>query len=285
MDSLDLSIVIPGFRPHRWVETYNTISQSCTRYSFEIIFVGPYSPPDELKNNPQIKYIEDWGTPTRCLQIGVANASAALFTLGADDVIFFPDGLNQAMDLYKSVCGEKDIVALRWREGADFSGVYMDDIYYLAKTFYHTLALIKTLPPKHRPNYHFEQLNIPDHYRLAQNPLMSVHYCKEIGGYDCVFEHLAWASHDFSYRVQRDGGKIHLSPAEVLNCSQIYDATHPERVPIETANTNHDGPLLKQMHKDPNIVNRIRIDFDNWKQSPEVWIRRFPNGKNKLSGV
>ena len=277
---VDLSMVIPGFRPHRWVEVYNTSLQSCTRYSFEIIFVGPYPPPDELKDNPQIKYIEDWGTSTRCAQIGILHASSDIFARLDDDAFFFPDGLNHAMDLYKTV-GKKDMVALRYREGENFGGEFFPDKSYLAKTSYHTLEFIRTLKKKHRPNYHFEQLNIPEHYLIAPLILMDKNYFIELGGFDCVFEHLAWANHDFCYRIQRDGGQIHLSPVEVSNINQICDVTHVERVPIETAVHTHDGPLLKEMQKDPNIVNRIRIDFDNWKQSPEVWARRFPNGKER----
>ena len=71
----DLSIITPAISPERWVDFYNSAKISCTKYSFEIIFVGPYDPPDELKNNPQIKYIKDFGPPTMCNQMGVCIAT------------------------------------------------------------------------------------------------------------------------------------------------------------------------------------------------------------------
>ena len=273
---IDLSIVIPSFRPHRWVEVYNSISQSCTRYSFEIIFVGPYPPPpDELKDNPQIKYIEDWGGPTRCTQIGAISASGRLIMIGLDDVIFFPYAIDESVQFYNT-CNDRDFIVLRYREGFNFTGKIFDDSYYYAKTSYHTLEFVKTLKKKHRPDCYFEQLNIPDHFRISTNPLLSVNRFIELGGFDCVFEHLAWANHDFCYRIQRDGGIAYLSPVEVFNADFVVGGEH---IPIETAVHEHDGPFFRQLQKDPNVVNRIRIDIDNWKQSPEVWARRFPNGK------
>ena len=276
---MDLSIVIPAIRPDRWVNVYESAKLSCTRYSFEIIFIGPYDPPDELKDNPQIKYIKDYGTSCRCAQIGVLDSTAPIFARMDDDGLFFPDGLDQAIDQYNSV-DNKDMICLRYREGFDHGGATFELWYYFAKNAFHTQSMLDENPHKHSPEMlitlgpAFEKLHIPEHYLNAPVCLMSKDYFIEMGGYDCVFEHLAWGSHDFCYRLQRSGGVIHFSPIEVSNIDH-YGGYGGDHTPVEHAVHQHDGPLLKQMQLKPDIVNRIKIDINNWNDSPEVWTRRF----------
>ena len=278
--SYDLSIITPALTPSRWVTLYESAKKSCTKYSFEIIFIGPYDPPDELKGNPQVKYIKDFGAVTRCSHIGMCSATGRLVTNGLDDAVFYPDALDNTIDLYDSFNNPKELLLIRYREGPGFGGPYLEDSYYIAKTSYHTRAILAGQPAHVIAGIvPFEDLNIPDDYKQGAQIMLSKEYFMDIGGYDCRFEHLAWASHDFCYRVQRDGGAVDLSTVEVLNLDQILDMLAPIRIPIETANNKYDGPLLKQMQQDPNIVNRIKIDIDNWKESPEVWARRFPEGK------
>ncbi len=278
---MDLSIVIPAIRPDRWVAVYESAKLSCAKHSFEIIFVGPYDPPDELKDNPQIKYIEDWGTSCRCVHIGVLVAEAPIFARMDDDAILFPDGLDQAIDMYNSVNNPIDMILLRYREGENFTGAVHDNSYYLAKTAYHTRAILAGQPPKTILGIiPFEELNIPDHFLNAPVFLMGKDHFIDMGGYDCRFEHMAWGSHDLCYRVQRNGGTIHLSSIEVANIDW-FGNLGGDHAPVEEAVQKNDGPLLKEMQQDPNIVNRIKIDFNNWKDSPEVWSRRFTEGKSQ----
>ena len=280
----DLSIIVPGFRPHRWIEVYNTALQSCTRYSFEIIFVGPYPPPEELKDNPQIKYIEDWGTPTRCTQIGSIHSVGKLLARTDDDSVFFLDGLNQALDLYKNVCGEKDIEILRYREGIDFSGQELPPIYWQAKTHFPKLKDMKVLKKANDyifgKLFAFEEMHINEDWMVCMLPLISKQYFMDLGGYDCIFEHLSFSAHDLCYRAQRDGGKLHLSPTEITNIEH-QGAGHPEHLPIEQSHFENDYPVFAAMYHNAGCSNRIKIDFDNWRNSPEVWTRRFTNGKKK----
>jgi hypothetical protein len=191
-----------------------------------------------------------------------------LLTIGADDGVFYDNGLDDAIVLHDSLPNEKNIVTLRYREGKDFMGKQRGDHLYLAKTGFHQRASKKRKP------FYFEDLNIPDHYLIAQNPLISKSYFEYLGGYDCQFDHIAWSSHDFSYRLQRDGGSINLSPSEVLNVDHFAGEDH---VPIEISHVEHDMPLFVNMYRDPTIVNKIRIDLHNWKNSEPIWKYRFPD--------
>ena len=279
---IDLSIVIPAIRPHRWAGVYESIQKSCTRYSFEIIFVGPYPPPEELKDNPQIKYIEDWGGSSRSAQIGLGQASGRLLIRGDYDGHFFEGAIDQCIDLLDSKANKKDGVALRYREGRDFKGKPMAEGYWYARFHFpyrhELLKLIVQNVKKHGGRPHFESLHLGHDYVVCMNVLTDREYAVNLGGFDCSFEHLGFANHDFCYRIQRDGGIIHLSPVEAINVD--FEKGNDHR-PIEKCHVQMDFPRFIKMYQDPDVVNRIKIDFDNWKQSPAVWTRRFPEGKVK----
>ena len=277
---MELSIVIPAIRPQRWVGVYEAMKKSCTKHSFEIIFIGPYDPPDELKDNPQIKCIKDWGGSPRCAQMGIPHATGRLFIRGDDDGHYFPDALDQCIGMYDGLNNPKDGIALRYREGKDFKGKPMDLEYWYARKHFPNAARLAKLrrknPVKHKDRCTAEELHLPHHFVVCMNVLTSTQLVLDIGGFDCGFEHLGFANHDFCYRLQRDGGTIHLSPVEAINVDFEAGKDH---TPIEQCHFEHDWPLLRDMYKDPNVVNRTKIDFDNWKESPEVWDRRFPEGK------
>lgn len=66
----DLSIVLPGIRKEHWPDFYQSIFKSIGKYSFELIIVGPHKPDDFLlKENENISWIEDYGSPVRCQNI------------------------------------------------------------------------------------------------------------------------------------------------------------------------------------------------------------------------
>ncbi len=76
---------------------------------------------------------------------------------------------------------------------------------------------------------------------------------------------------DISIRAQRDNCLINFVNEALLECEHGC----PMHRPIEEAQMGHDMPLLSKIYSDPNCVNRIRIDTNNWKQSPQIWQRRF----------
>ena len=59
-----LSCLVPGIRTKNWLRLYHSIS-TAFMFSWEIIFVGPYDLPEELKGFDNVKYIKDFGSPIR----------------------------------------------------------------------------------------------------------------------------------------------------------------------------------------------------------------------------
>ncbi len=254
---IDLSICLPAIRPSYWERLYNSYLKSCQKYSFEVVFIGPHDLPDSLKGKPNIKFIKSYATSVRSAMEGVLICEGRLIAIPADDGYAFPNALDQCIEL-RNQHGKQDVVVLRYREGEGMSGLPMAGDYWSVRG--HPLLM---------------SLEIPVEYKLFMQPLMSREYLINIGGWDCRFEHLAFASHDLSYRIQRDGGVLYLSPGEVFNYD--YRFQHKgDHGPIHDSHIEHDLPLFVRLYDKPN--NRTSIDFDNWKDCSEVWERRWPGG-------
>ena len=82
---------------------------------------------------------------------------------------------------------------------------------------------------------------------------------------------------DFGARAQIDG--IHVTLIGVIfECTQ-FPGTSGDHAPIHYAQLDHDQPLYAKIWRSSSCLDRIKIDYDNWKQAPEKWTRRFKENK------
>ena len=94
--------------------------------------------------------------------------------------------------------------------------------------------------------------------------MFRLEYFREIGGWDCEFEHLNMNYHDLAFRIQRDGGTIHLSPEVVINCD--WNPNEGDHIPVQAAYDEHDLDLFNKIyHKDSS--DRVKIDYFNWNKT------------------
>lgn len=250
---IEISIVLPGYRHANWKPLYDSAVEACNGVPFEMIIVGPKGNIPELEGIENFRFIEDYGTPARCAQIGVFHASGRVMVWASDDGTFQPDSLRQCY-LALMLARKKDAIIIRYREGGNFP----DDSYWTA----HTHADLR-LP------------GVPSTYRIAPVGMYYTDYFKELGGWDCRFEHLNMCNHDLAFRLQNDGGSLIPSPEEVLTCSWVpWSGGDGSWVPIKRAFFENDLPLFKEMYS-VDQSSRIRIDYDNWKNSPAKWEKRF----------
>lgn len=261
MTKYDVSLIVPGIRPGNWESLYSSMQKSCNRHTFEIIFIGPHHPPKQLRKKSNVKYIEDFGCPTRCSQKATIESEGKLYALGADDGEFIPDAFSLSIDKYNSVCSYKDVIIQKYTEGKNKTGKSLPAEKYFANRY-------KTSSSPF----------LPADYMFAMNPLVSMDYYKELGGFDCRFEFMSFASHDWSYRAQRNGSKFYISDCEVLKVDHSPGISG-DHAPVHYAHTDNDVPLYKKIYGDQEVINRIFIDFDNWENSSDVWTRRWPKGK------
>lgn len=253
----DVSLLIPGIRTHQWKDVIETFKASCTKYSWEVVFSGPFDLPPELAAD-NVKYIKTYANPSVSAQLGAEICSGRLILHEVDDAHFIPGAVDAAVDLYNSVCGYKDVVNCRYTEDAQFSGASFKPEFWYAHT--------------HVP---LRLVGIPTNYKLALHFMINRQYFMELGGLDCSYEYLNLNLHDLMFRVQYDGGKIYDSPTDVTNCNH-YEGRSVDHGPIHDA-YGHDIGLFTQKYSNPQALHpgMTKIAYDNWRSQPEVWGRRF----------
>lgn len=255
---IDVSVMMPAIRTGNWHRMYQTIASACSSHSFELVLVSPFDLPDEMKHLKNVKLIKDFGNPTRCAQIGLLACEGRLVYHCVDDALFFPGSIDLAINLYDGYCGEKDVVNMRYREGADFSGQEWTYSFWFA-------------------HYHEELrlAGVENFWKISLHPLMSTEYLKKIGGWDCSYEYINHPLHDLMFRVQADGGRLFDSPTDVTTCNHFGGRT-VDHASIHDAQVYNDLPRFKELYSKKGIAStRICIPLDNWEQSPSHWQRRF----------
>jgi len=251
--NIDVSIIVPGIRKDRWVDLYNSIFLS-TKRNFELIIIGPYPLPDELSDKSNVKYIQDYGNPTRASQIGAIEAKGKFLTWAADDGVFLDGALDRALDHLENKKNKsiKDVVINSFVEAGDVNRNLQINVAYA----------------------HCSTRHIPNNWYIFNVATMYTEYFKQIGGYDCRFEGTAVAHTDLAVRCQRDGAAVQAHFEPMLNCTQM-PGTIGDHAPIHYAQTQHDEPLFHILYSDSHTMLRTSINLDNWQQAPDVWERRF----------
>jgi len=276
-NNYDLSIVIASIRPHYWNTVYNSLLGSCGKYKFELIFVGPFEPPENFVNNDTIKYIKDFGSVSRAAQIGANIATGKLFFSTVDDCFFIKNAVQETIDYYYGNCNKFDVVGMRFREikagRLVFERPQIDNYpEYLSNLV--NGCLTTNEPPfmnqPYPPAYWFFK-GVP----IAVQPFLDLNTFKEIGGWDCNYEYLCAPAADLGIRLQNMGGRVLQSLVEI-SLAEFWPEHSLDHKPIHDS-TRSDEILFEQLL--PKLKSKTIIDFNNWEQSSEIWKKRFPNGK------
>lgn len=245
-----LSIVMPAFRQDRWEGLYNSIEKSF-HGEWELIIVGPYKP---LFEKPNMLWIEDWGAPGRCCQIGLFASTGDYVTFTWDDAIYRDGMLDKAFDIIKGYnFNPKIAVISKFIEGPTVHEWALADSFSLIDT--HNDARLPSIPI----NYLVQNTGM-----TARSELM------EIGGIDCQFYIMALSVLDLSIRLQANGVKMILQQGVVLDCTWELGGKHKV---IEDSFIMHDKPLYQRKYHES--IGDVKVDPDNWKNSPEKWNKRF----------
>ncbi len=251
-----VSICLPAMRTHLWEMFYNSIIPSVGDYSWELILVGPNDPPPFFSEKKNFKFLKDYGTPARCGQIATSMAEGELMMWGSDDGIFTEDSISMCIKQHENL-GYKDAIALRYTEGRNYSGPPMHQQYWTAH---------------HHPTLRV----VPSNYKILMVGMFKLDYFRELGGWDCRFEHLNMNTHDLSFRVQNDGGVIHESEKYV--CNHNWNPNEGDHIPVQEAYDKNDLALFQKIYHNRNsayLERPTKIDYFNWTNSPRVWKRRF----------
>jgi len=258
MTKVKLSFIIAGIRTNNWLNIYESVKQTTTIEDFEIIFIGPYGLPQELMNNERVRFVEDYGCPSRCTQLGLIHSKGEYVTWTADDGVFSPGlAIDKAFDSRPK--HDKGIVAMKYMEGAYNKDMLRDAFW---KIGYH--------------KFHARCQFAPNHYVLVMIALIKRDYMMKIGGFDCKFEHSGIGAVDLSIRLQNDGAEV--VTGEIFTHYSHLQKRAGDHGPVFDAQTKNDQPLMQKIYNDEKLSQRTAIDPNNWKEASSVWERRFRKG-------
>ena len=263
-----LSIILPGIRTHNWKSFYDSVCKSFSD-SFEVIIISPYDLPESLKQYDNIKIIKDFGSPARCQQIGLINCEGEFVTWGADDGFFYDDSLDEAVNFWtQNATSDKDIVTCKYFEGErnQEGKLHSTGETELSKDFYYRINNAAGL----------RSCFIPDDYWILNVGIAKTSYVKQLGGWDTNFEATAVSHTDFAVRTQRDGSNYFMLEKPIFACTHMPGTTG-DHAPIHYAHITNDEPLFRKIYNSSDCMERTEIELNNWKNSPDVWKRRFNN--------
>jgi hypothetical protein len=250
--SVKLTVCLPGIRAYEWDRVYLSLKESMGRHSFELIIVGPTPPPPSLNNLPEIRYIPEYGSPSRCVQIAALAAEGDLYTFISDDGILRPNSMEKAIDAFDCT-----LMVMRYTEGHNFSGGLHSQPNDYWTAWFHADLRKECLRG----------------YYTSPVWMMKTSDFIDMGGLDCRFEHVNMCCLDLSFRVQRSGGEIKLSPDFIMDCEW---SSHKRCIVVDAYHEN-DKPLFDSLcdsSEDP-FKERVHIDYNNWMDASPVWERRF----------
>ena len=254
MQKYDIGILIPAIRTNRWVDLYNSIALSCKNHTWQLVLVSPFALPKELSHHTNIKIISEFGQVSRAVQRGMLEVDSDLVFLTVDDCVMLEDAIDKCILQYKAQCSQNDVLNMRYSEGGDIWNIAQ----YTAG--FHGALRIHGVDPK---------------WQIAPQFLMDKNYFVSIGGFDCRYEYINEPVHDFMFRVQLLGGSIIHSDTHCCIATH-YPETTKDHAPIHHAQLGHDYPIFIERYRNGQID--LIIDYDNWKNTPAIWNRRFNNG-------
>jgi hypothetical protein len=252
-----LTVILPSIRPETWPTIMQQIRQSCHPHNFEVIAIGPNHPlVGTLQRDLAFRYIQDFGSPSRSVQIASTLANGKYVAWIPDDCIVEPYVFGKCIDLMETKT-EKDGMTLLYSEGIGFAGEqHNDPSYWVART---------------HAGLRFPQVKVE--WKIAPCFMHNLNYFRKLGGLDCRFEHVNMNAHDFAFRLQRDGGVIYSSPERVMRLNWIpWGQTN--KSPIQIAYEENDEPLFRQIFSSDE-ERPIVIDYDNWRLAEPFWKRKY----------
>lgn len=246
-----ITFIIPSIRLEKLPEMYASIGRSYSG-SFKVIIISPYDQPDNMMHD-NVKWIIDYGSPTRCHQLALEQVDTPLVTWFCDDGIYVNGRLDEVMPY---VTNENEVIVLKYLESDNPGLEMMQDIYY--KFMFHNAT---------------HNLSVPNDCHVMSFAIMHTSLLKKIGGWDAsIFETIAMAHCDLSIRLKKYGAEFAIYPEIMMKLEWLSKDTGDHK-PIHEAQQLVDEPRLILLWKEPS--DRMIIDIDNWRIAPDHWDRRF----------
>lgn len=233
-----LSIIIPAIRNDRWENVLNSIAKSCTKYSYEVIFIGP----NKYNDTDNVRYIQDLASPNICQHKALQRAKGDILHIFSDDCLFAEGSIDICLD--RMDC---DAIIPNYDEGGNAAVGNFSLNYCYAKTI------------------------TPDSFVIFNTAFMKRERYFELGGFDCRFETLCVAQADLAARWQFSNFSVKIENIVLSRCGHMPGTTG-DHGPMHWAQVLNDIPLYLDKY---SAIPQLVVDPDNWKNQPRIWSRRF----------
>lgn len=259
---MKLSVLVPGIRVNNWGRLYDSIGEACKNHQWEMIIITPFDLPEELASRKNVGYIRSWRSPIACQQKGLCHATGEYIAWCADDGTCLPNSFDKALSLVR----EKDykhVICGKYLEG-DEPTLMVTNWYY--RLYNHDGC---RLP------------GVPQDATMLNCGIITRQLLIELGGWDAErFEVCPYAYNDLAIRALLYGASFEIMDDVMFKCSHLpgHEGDHG---PIHDAQTDHDEPIFKGLYQRPN--DRIKIELNNWENTPERWERRFGHAPSDSS--
>ncbi len=263
-----VSVILPSIRPSNLEKVYQSIANGCKSYPFEVVIPSPYLIPISLLRTPNVRFLHTYASPVIASQMITPLCRGTYIYNLTDDGLVQEGVIDEAVKMLEQNSLGLNIINMRYDEGV------LD-----AKT----LTLLKE-SHEHFPESYWMAHNDPTMARLAGikaewkvcfHFVMRKQLFLNLGGYDCQFEYLNHAEHDFMFRAQSIGCQIINLPRVAFYCSHTPGRTG-DHAPVNDAQLGPDTRLFHSIYGfEGAAFARWKINYDNWTYFPNIWSRRF----------
>lgn len=246
---MSVSIIIPTIRMNNWRTVLDSISKSCVKYHYEVIFIGPFcNLPEQnaiINDYPGTSFLYSQASPNICQQIAMSFAKCDILHVFSDDCVFMPGAIDQSLDkLHELGC---DAFVPNYDEGGNCAVGNFSLNHCYAKTC------------------------TPDEFVIFNTAFMRRDKFFYLGGFDPQFETLCVAQADLAARWQFIGFSVVSDNLKLSACGHM-PGTSGDHAPMHYAQLTNDIPRYVEKYKS---VPSLSIDFNEYKKYPNVWKRRF----------
>lgn len=253
---MKLSLIVPSINSSKWIDINQYMKSACKEYDYEIIGVGPKFPDQSLENITNFKFIRDFGCPSRAFQIATLIAEGEYIAWCSDDSRIEENSIDECISYFDKDMTSHDVMTLRYSEGENYTGNQHNEESYWTG-FTHT---------------DLKQPGVNPNWKIAPLFMIKRDLYYQYGGIDCRFEHINMNTHDLLFAIQKNNGRIHMSPSKVFSVNWSPNNNTSNYQPIFLAYHQNDLPLFKLLYR--NEYNRF-IDLNNWRVQPPLWPRRY----------
>lgn len=245
---MNLSIIVPSIRIKNWEKWIEKISHSCTQYSFEIIFIGPYYD-NCIEPYKNIKYIRDFGHPNRCQQLGILFSEGEYVTFASDDCLYKKEIIDKCLNICYT--NKLDFLTTGYYEGGN-NAISNFSIKHCYKSGY----------------------NIKNNWVIF-NSVFIKRQLAETYNLDTEFAVTCIGHADLASRVQYN--KLLLGAVlndNIMECDHLPGRTG-DHSPICDSQTNIDEPNFYIKYNNKQFPN-TNISWNAWKDNTSpIWKERF----------